>query len=53
MLHWEEGKDYVGRNVWLRFVECSHWGLFLTAIRPQYTYVKTLRTILPSNVVGP
>lgn len=30
MLHWEESEDEHGFPVWLRYVECSHWGLFLT-----------------------
>lgn len=36
MIHWEEGEDERGLAIWLRYVECSQWGLILTATLPRW-----------------
>lgn len=36
MLHWIESEDRHGFGTWLRCVECSHWGLFVTAELPRW-----------------
>lgn len=36
MLHWIEGEDRHGMAVWLRYVECGHWGLVLTHVLPRW-----------------
>lgn len=33
MIHWEECDEL---PVWQRYVECSHWGLILTAVLPRW-----------------
>lgn len=38
MIHWEPSDDNRGFAVWLRYVECGHWGLVLTAMLPRYFY---------------
>lgn len=36
MLHWIESQDKRGFDTWLRCVECSHWGLFVTNELPRW-----------------
>lgn len=38
MIHWEEGEDDRGLAIWLRYIECSHWGLVLTGTLPRWNY---------------
>ena len=37
-IHWEESEDARG-PVWLRFVECCHWGLFLTDVQIRWIWI--------------
>jgi hypothetical protein len=36
MLHWIDSEDRIGLPAWLRYVECSHWGLFCTHELPRW-----------------
>lgn len=36
MIHWIEGESLSGCDVWLRYVECGHWGLVLTDVLPRW-----------------
>jgi hypothetical protein len=38
MIHWEQSSDKDGFDTWLRYVECSHWGLFFTVELPRWYY---------------
>jgi len=38
MIHWEPSADDLGRPIWLRYVECSHWGLVLTGKFPRWIF---------------
>jgi hypothetical protein len=40
MLHFIESWDRLGLDTWLRCVECSHWGLIVTAELPRWIYVR-------------
>lgn len=42
MIHWEEGEDEGGLSVWLRYVECGHWGIILTAVLPRWHWQWTV-----------
>lgn len=42
MLHWVESEDRRGFATWLRFVECSHWGLILTLETPRWFYGQSI-----------
>lgn len=37
-LHWEEGEDSQGFPVWLRYLDCGHWGLILTGHKIRLLY---------------
>lgn len=37
-LHWEEGEDDRGLDIWLRYLDCGNWGLILTATLPRYQF---------------
>jgi len=37
-IHWEESEDARG-PVWLRFVECGHWGLFMTDVQIRWIWI--------------
>lgn len=39
MLHWIESEDERGWMTWLRYVECSHWGMFCTHELPRWVNV--------------
>lgn len=39
LIHWEESENERGMPVWLRYLDCGHWGLILTAVLPRYGYL--------------
>ncbi len=38
MIHWEEYIDKRGYLIWLRFVDCGHWGMILTGWLADYAF---------------
>lgn len=38
MIHWEQSEDKFGFATWLRYVECSHWGLIFTGEMPRWYF---------------
>jgi len=48
MLHWIESEDELGFPTWLRYVECGHWGLILTAVLPRWIYYPWRKDYPPS-----
>lgn len=49
MIHWEEGEDERGLWVWLRFIDCGHWGLILTGVRPRWWWVPAAYQLLSKS----
>ncbi len=38
MLHWEESECARGFPIWLRYLDCGHWGLILTGSYSRWLY---------------